>query len=128
MADEGVKQPPEEVKQPPSDNGQPAEAGKPDDKKDGAAAQPDTPMVDGKPVMHVKVYSPFRTFYDEAAFSLSGENLTGPFDILPKHKNFISLVEPCELLIQAPNGEKRIKISGGVMHVKADHTSVLLDA
>src|ERR1700733_3690602 len=56
--------------------------------------------ADGKLSMNVKVYSPFRDYYDGPAFSLSAENTTGPFDILPKHHNFISLLTPCDLNIR----------------------------
>ena len=83
---------------------------------------------DGKqPMMHVKVYSPFQVYFDEDAYSLSGENATGPFDILPKHHNFISLLNACELMVRAPLSERKIRISGGVMHVKADNVVVFLD-
>ncbi len=37
----------------------------------------------GKPTMHVKIYSPYKVYFDQTAFSLSGVNSTGPFDILP---------------------------------------------
>jgi ATP synthase delta/epsilon subunit-like protein len=81
--------------------------------------------------MHVKVYSPFRDYYDGQAFSLSAVNLTGPFDILPKHHNFISLLTACELLVRAlVKGEQqvvRVLISGGIIHVKADEVIVFLD-
>ena len=78
--------------------------------------------------MRVKVYSPFRNYYDDQAFSISAENTTGPFDILPRHHNFISLLSPCELTIRSvAYGDKRIRISGGIMHVKADHIVVFLD-
>ena len=40
----------------------------------------------------LKVYSPFHVYYNEEAFSLSAENATGPFDVLPHHHNFISLL------------------------------------
>jgi len=83
----------------------------------------------GAPTMHVKVYSPSRTYFDEMAGSISGENATGPFDILPHHHNFISLLKACELTVRRPNNgvEQRIKISGGIMHVKADRVIVFLD-
>jgi hypothetical protein len=82
----------------------------------------------GQLSMRVKVYSPFRDYYDGAAFSLTAENATGPFDILPRHHNFISLLMPCELLVRTvKEGERRIKISGGIMHVKADRVVVFLD-
>lgn len=84
--------------------------------------------VDGKLSMEVKVYSPFRSYYDGPTFSLSAENATGPFDILPKHHNFISLLSPCELVLRTvKQGEQRILISGGIMHVKADKVTVFLD-
>jgi len=84
--------------------------------------------ADGKPVMAVKVHSPFHDYYDGPAFSVSAENATGPFDILPKHHNFISLLLPCDLVVRTvEKGDQKIKISGGIMHVKADELIVFLD-
>lgn len=84
-----------------------------------------------KPIMHIKVYSPFKTYFEDEAASISGQNATGPFDILPHHHNFMSLLQPCELVIRGVAGsstqEKRIRISGGLMHVKADKVIVFLD-
>ncbi|CAN5130427.1 hypothetical protein BH09PAT3_BH09PAT3_6780 [soil metagenome] len=87
----------------------------------------ETKLVDGKPVMALKIYSPFRVYVDEDAFSISAANATGPFDILPHHHNFVSLLNGCELHVIAPTGEKRIRISGGLMHVQADKVKVFLD-
>lgn len=79
-------------------------------------------------LMHVKVYSPFRTYFEGQAKSLSAENATGPFDILPRHKNFMTLLVPCTLVIR-PSGKPDFKmpVSRGVMHVKADKTELFLD-
>lgn len=78
--------------------------------------------------IEVKVYSPFRDYYDGPAFSLSAENDTGPFDILPEHHNFISLLNPCDLVVRTvSNGDQKIRISGGLIHVKADKVIVFLD-
>lgn len=82
---------------------------------------------DQTPQMHIKVYSPFKVYFDEQGESISGENTTGPFDILPHHHNFITLLTPCELVIRAKGREQRIRISGGLMHVKADRVVVFLD-
>ena len=85
----------------------------------------------GKPgtlSMAVKVHSPFHDYYDGPAFSVSAENATGPFDILPKHHNFISLLLPCDMIIRTvAKGEQKIRISGGIMHVKSDELIVFLD-
>lgn len=78
--------------------------------------------------MRVHVHSPFRDYYDGLAFSLSAVNATGPFDILPHHHNFISLLLPCEIVIRTvEEGERRIRISGGIIHVKSDQVIVFLD-
>ena len=81
----------------------------------------------GKPMIHVKVYSPYQTYFDENAYSISGLNNTGPFDILPRHHNFITLLNPSVLEVHIPGSVKRIRISKGVMHVKADQVVVFLD-
>jgi hypothetical protein len=84
--------------------------------------------VDGKLSMEVKVYSPFKDYYDGPAFSISAENTTGPFDILPTHHNFITLLSPCDLMVRTVNkGDQKIRIGGGIMHVKADRVIVFLD-
>lgn len=83
-----------------------------------------------RPTMHIKVYSPFKTYFDEDGYSISGKNATGPFDILPHHHNFMTLLGSCELSIRpvnTPPEEQRIRISGGLMHVKADRVTVFLD-
>lgn len=79
------------------------------------------------PVMHIRVSSPFSTYFDEEAFSISAENDTGPFDILPRHHNFITLLNNCEIVVRTKRGDFRIQISGGIMHVKADQVIVFLN-
>jgi F0F1-type ATP synthase epsilon subunit len=80
-----------------------------------------------QPTMHVKVYSPFKTYFDDEANSISAVNATGPFDILPHHHNFKTLLGASENTIRAPSGEHRIRISQGIMHVKTDKVIVFLD-
>ena len=96
--------------------------------EDRAAADYSANKDSGKLSMAVKVHSPFHEYYNGAAFSVSAENATGPFDILPQHHNFISLLLPCDLTIRTVSkGEQKIRISGGIMHVKADELIVFLD-
>lgn len=83
-----------------------------------------------KPVseqLHVIVHSPFQTYFDRDALSISAVNDTGLFDILPEHHNFITLLNPCELIIRTLDDTQRIKIGTGIMHVKADQVTVFLD-
>jgi len=78
--------------------------------------------------MHVKIYAPFQTYYDGPAASISAVNRTGPFDILTGHKNFMSLLVPCTIVVRNPGKpDFNLKVSRGVMHVKADKTTIFLD-
>lgn len=82
----------------------------------------------GKPTMMVKVYAPFQVYFEGDAFSVSAENATGPFDILPRHHNFLCMLLPCTLIVQPVEGDKKkIKIHRALMHVKADRVVVFMD-
>jgi F0F1-type ATP synthase epsilon subunit len=82
---------------------------------------------EGRPVMTVKVYAPFQMYFEGEAYSLTAENETGPFDILPKHHNFLCMLVPCELIIKTAEDDKHIKISRALMHVKAETVTVFVD-
>jgi len=82
----------------------------------------------GKPFMAVKVYAPFKIYFEGDAYSVSAVNGVGPFDILPRHHNFLCMLVPCNLVIQPVQGEqKTIKIHRALMHVKADRVVVFVD-
>jgi len=77
--------------------------------------------------VHVKVYAPFKTYLDGMAKSISAVNETGPFDILPKHHNFMTLLSQGDIIVRSDNGEHKVSITRGIMHVKADRIVVFLD-
>lgn len=86
------------------------------------AAASDTPH------MSVKVYAPFQVYFEGEATSVSAVNDTGPFDILPKHHNFLCMLVPCTLTVQPVEGPvKSVKIHRALMHVKADEVVVFMD-
>jgi len=78
--------------------------------------------------LNVKIYAPFRTYFEGAATSISAVNKTGPFDILAQHKNFISLLASCKITVRVPQRPDFVMpIERGVMHVKANKVTVFLD-
>lgn len=94
------------------------------------------PMADGKKpnpttekklTIHAKVYSPFKTYFEEDVYSMSAVNATGPFDVLPMHHNFMTLLNQGDIIVQTERGEGRIRIARGIMHVKDDNVVVFLD-
>lgn len=86
------------------------------------------PVLNSEQLLQVKVYSPYAVFYDDKAKSVSAKNHTGLFDILPQHHNFISIIDPCEVIINKYNDEEvKIKINGGLMHVRSNNVTLFLD-
>ena len=82
----------------------------------------------GKPTMVVKVYAPFKVYFEGNAFSVSAVNATGPFDILAHHHNFLCMLVPCVIKIAAADGTiKEIKAHRALMHVKSDSVVVFMD-
>jgi F0F1-type ATP synthase epsilon subunit len=77
--------------------------------------------------MYVKVYAPYKVYFEGDAESISAASQTGPFDILPRHHNFITLLVACDIIVRTKTGEEKIRIQGGIMHVKADSVIVFLD-
>lgn len=77
--------------------------------------------------MHVKIYAPYKVYFDDIALSVSAVNDTGPFDILARHHNFMTLLNPCDVVVRTDRGEEKIPIQRGIMHVKADEVVVFLD-
>lgn len=94
-------------------------------------ASPDPEQVaakpSGRPTITVKVYAPFKVYFEGEAYSLSAVNGTGPFDILPKHHNFLCMLVPCNLVIQSPDGPQTVKINRALMHVKENSVVVFMD-
>lgn len=54
----------------------------------------------------VKIVTALETLYEGPASSVSSVNNTGPFDILPLHTNFISLIKD-KVTLRLTDGSKR---------------------
>jgi len=80
-----------------------------------------------KQTIDIKVYAPFKIYYEGKGYSLSAVNETGPFDILPHHHNFLCMLVPGNLIIETPDGRKIIKISRALMYVKSERVVVFVD-
>lgn len=84
--------------------------------------------VPAKGMLHVKIYTPFKEFYHADARSVTALNESGQFDVLPGHRNFITMLSPFDVIVEDKNKEKQsIPITRGLMHVKDDKVTVFLD-
>lgn len=78
--------------------------------------------------LHIKIHSPFRTYFDGKAVSVSATNDTGPFDVLPQHHRFMTILNAGEVIVRGEDGgQQRYKIDRGIMHVRDDQVTVFLD-
>ena len=97
--------------------------------QDGAEAEQAAPANSNhKPAMAVKIYAPFQVYFEGDALSLSAVNAVGPFDVLPRHHNFLCMLVACDIVIQPVEGDRKtIKVHRALMHVKADRVVVFVD-
>lgn len=76
----------------------------------------------------IKMYTPYKTYFEGDAKSISALNDTGEFDVLPGHHNFITMLKACKISIQLPDESyKLVPIARGLMHVREDKIIVFLD-
>lgn len=71
--------------------------------------------VQTKDRLKVKVFSPYETFFEGSAVSLSATNKTGPFDILYRHSNFFSTLIPGQIKVDTGFDVIRIEVSNGII-------------
>ena len=66
--------------------------------------------------------APFHVYYEGEAVSLSAFNKVGPFDVLPGHADFFTMLTPCEISID--NGKDKdpitFEILNGILTVRDD--------
>lgn len=81
-----------------------------------------------KDKMFVKVYAPYKNYFEGLANSISAVNDTGPFDILPGHHRFLTLLSEGDIVIRDDKGqEEAVSIKNGIMYVLSDRVTVFLD-
>lgn len=70
-----------------------------------------------QPRFQVKVFSPYQTFYQGSALSLSANNATGPFDVLYNHGNFFTMISPGIVTVDTGYDTVEIEVARGIMRV-----------
>lgn len=98
-----------------------------DEPKNDTQDKPAAGKPAGSTEMHVRVHAPYKTYYDGPAQSVSAVNDTGPFDVLPQHHSFMTLLGVCDIIVRHGDEQEKISIQRGVMHVKKDELVVFLD-
>jgi F0F1-type ATP synthase epsilon subunit len=75
----------------------------------------------------VKIFSPYQTYYEGEAASLSAVNRTGPFDVLPGHINFFSLLTTGTIVLNTGFQRLEFPIARGILRVNRDTVTLFAD-
>lgn len=76
--------------------------------------------------LSVLVRSRITNYYTGNAKAISSRNDKGPFDILPMHAHFITLIRDMVTIHISPGNDMRISLSQGVLKVKDDFVQVYI--
>lgn len=74
----------------------------------------------------VEIYTPTGRYLSSEATFLRVTSSVAVLGIMPNHAPLITTLEICKLTIKNNAQETNYAISGGVMHIKKDHSVVLL--
>lgn len=71
--------------------------------------------------------APFHVYFEGPAQSLSATNKIGPFDILPGHADFFSVLEPGDVIIETGKEPVTFNISNGIITVRDNNIMLFAD-
>ena len=77
--------------------------------------------------LKVKLFSPFQTYFQGEAVSVSANNEVGPFDILGGHSNFFSLLTAGDVTINTGYQEVKVKVPNGIVRVSNNMVTLFVN-
>jgi F0F1-type ATP synthase epsilon subunit len=75
----------------------------------------------------VKLFSPFQTYFQGEGVSVSAQNAVGPFDILPGHSNFFSLLTAGDIVIDTGFQQVKVTIPNGIVRVSNNQVTLFVN-
>lgn len=81
------------------------------------------------PTLHVIARAPFEVYYEGPAEAVSAQNKIGPFDVLPDHADFFSVLDPCEVRIDKPDSDDPVLFSAhnGIVTVRDNQVMLFVN-
>lgn len=83
-------------------------------------------MVHDGQTLTVTVRSRDSEYFNGKAIAVSSTNQKGPFDILPKHTHFISLIKDSIAIYKTDTSIQKITFSNAVLKVKDDMVEIYI--
>jgi F0F1-type ATP synthase epsilon subunit len=69
-------------------------------------------------ILNVIARSPFHVYYEGPAETVSAVNKVGPFDVLPGHADFFSVLKPCDVTILTSDEPVVFHVHSGIITVR----------
>lgn len=87
------------------------------------------PSTATKQVLTVIARAPFHVYYEGEAQAVSASNSVGPFDILPGHADFFSILDPGNVTINKGPDEEPMTfdITNGIVAVRNDEVMLFVN-
>ncbi len=83
--------------------------------------------MENNSLFHLKIITPDGIFFDDKVLSVVVKTPVGEAGILKNHVPFVSTVEVSLLTIREVNKTRQAAISGGIIYVERDHSSIITD-
>ncbi len=80
--------------------------------------------MDTQNKLYIKVFSPYRVFFEGSADSLTAANAEGIFDVLYNHSNFFSMLAAGKIAVNTGFEKVGIEIESGFIKVTDNHVVV----
>lgn len=77
--------------------------------------------------LHVIARAPFELYYDGQASAVSATNRIGPFDILPGHADFFSMLTPGQITIETDHDPIAIDAHNGMITVRGNEVQLFVN-
>jgi len=73
--------------------------------------------------------APFHVYYEGPAQVVSASNEIGPFDILPGHADFFSILDPCNVSIYTGSDDEPMtfEVTNGIVAVRNDEVMLFVN-
>lgn len=82
--------------------------------------------MDEKQLLNVIVLSTGKTYFSGRAKSVSSNNKIGPFDVLPMHENFISMLYDRVVIVDDKGQKTEVPCDHGILEVTENRVRVFL--
>lgn len=85
-------------------------------------------MANNVELLEVRVYTPEGIAWEGKARSISSVNSQGPFDLLPEHAHFVSLIENQPIVVVTDSGEEKTFLyKTAVVRLYNDHVRIYVE-